>query len=211
MFHCFRTINLFGSEEIFTNSYYTETCTVSSISLSCYIPTKLSYNQRVKSSQGVGYLIIAILAIIYYLLIFFAHKKCIKKILGCNAIFTKPIRGNIPVTALRDRNLAFKPHSYRFDKMDKYKAAIHAVEAKMHDNPLSPNQVRQSMNVDSHYDLKSDANSGELVAGGKMSNNQVFNIYKRPDTKDSQFERAENFDEIRVASEVVDEIELQSP
>ena len=94
--------------------------------------------------------------------------------------------------------------------MEKYRAAIHAIEAKMHDHPLSPNPVRQSLNVDSQYDLKSDVNSGELVENGKDKNQEVYNIYKKPDMKVSQFANANNFDEIRVASEEVDEIELRS-
>jgi len=181
MFHLFRAIDLYGAEEIFPNSYYEDICLKRGTLLTCYLPKKLYYVSRMKLMQGALFLTIAVCLTVFYILTWFAHKRCLKKVIGCSSVFTGQPEGAISIKTLRNRNLVFRPFTYaKIDRLDTYRGAIRSVEEAIQrfggdgSRPGSP-----GLPVDSQYELKSDANSGDDVQiRPHEQTDPVFNIYK---------------------------------
>lgn len=88
---------------------------------------------------------------------------------------TNSDRNLIPVGALRNRKLGFSNSSYQFGKLSKYREAIPALDQRLYN--VSPNAERVGSDVDSQYEMKSEANSGDDVFGNSAAN-QLGNLYK---------------------------------
>ena len=206
MFHFFRTIDVLGSEDIFPDSYSQDIALKSGTLLYYNKPTEQNYTGRIALGQGIGYLLLAILMTIHYILIWWAHRpNFLGKILGWSALLTKPRNSPIPVGALRQRHLAFEPATYKFNNMEKYEYALPAVDSSLNQGELGlqrPGSPENS-NVDSHYDLKSEANSGENVYD-KKDKSGVSNIYGR---QDNSVQKGDNvYGAGRVNSEELEDI-----
>lgn len=80
MFHLFRTIDIIGSGDIFTKKY-SETSGVKSGTIeSYYVPNETTYIERMTAIHGIPYLCIAVIFTVFYVLIWWSHKRCIRKV-----------------------------------------------------------------------------------------------------------------------------------
>lgn len=185
MFHCFRSIDLLGSEDIFPTSYVETIGLKSGTLLYYYVAEPMDYTDRMVSVQGIGYLILAILVFIFYVLIWWSHRiRCLKKILGCVSLLNHSPRRPIQISTLRDRNLGYKPDTYIFSKHPKYEVALPNVEQEFGEHAFGDNRPSSpdKSAVDSQYGLKSEPNNSDDDVLNK-NKGPVYNIYRNPDTK----------------------------
>lgn len=187
MFHFFRTIDVLGSEEIFPSSY-SETIGLKSGTLTYYYePHSKTYGERLILPQGIGYFLFALIVAAFYIVCWWTHRQgfFLSKCFSLCAILSRSSKSPILHTTLKNRNLAFYPDTYKFDRNFKYREALPRVDTLFGGSDFEQLQANSPENshLDSQYDLKSEANSGDDVLARKQDTSKqgVFNIYKKPD------------------------------
>lgn len=217
MFHYFKTINALGAEEVFPESY-SEDATLKDGTITSYYKVKeMNYGDKMVSGQGIAYFVLIILTCLFYFMIWWSHKRNILgKLFDCFALLTSPKSRPVRITSLRNRGLAYKPDTYNFARMEKYRDTLPAVEAELFKDasddvsrPMSPDKSA----VDSQYDLnmRSEANSGDDVMDNKYGKDgQGMNIYRNDPSNDHQNNPAYNlYTKNRVDSEDLEEVEVR--
>jgi hypothetical protein len=209
LLHLFRTVDVIGAEDVFPDSYSQELVIKSGTLLYVYLPKTKTYFERLVLKQGIGYFLFIIFLTIHYALIWWSHRKnFLGKILGWSELLTVPRNNPVPVSVIRDRNLAFKPDTYDFFKLPKYKEAVRSVDRVMfgyqnaNNRPDSP----EKSVVESQYDLnlKSEANSGDEIGHHKDPN---LNIYNRDEMH--RVHSDEKIDQNRADSDGLEEYQLK--
>lgn len=207
VFHYFRAIDVFGAEEIFPFSY-SETLGIKSGTLLYYYePDEMAYAEKIILPQGIGYFLLAIFTAIFYAIIWWTHRRIfLSKIFGWCALLTKFSFNAIPLTTVRNRTLGFFPDTYKFEKTLKYREALPTVEARITGRQEVQDRIGspEKSHLDSHYDINSEANSGDdaIAKKNELIGKPVYNIYRGPDlNSDNQHQRINSDD---IDEEVLD-------
>lgn len=190
-FHFFRAIDILGSEEIFPKSYEEKLGLKSGTLLYYYEPKENKYADKLVLPQGIIYFLFAIVLTVFYILIWWSHRKNILgKLFSWCALLDKHSNSPARLQSLKQRNLVYHPDSYKFEMIYKYSEVLPPVEKffnQSNDIEARLEVPDRSENFESNYEFKNTKNDGGDLFNSKdnkaRESNPVYNIYQKGDQK----------------------------